>query len=60
LQIEILDNIKVLQQHFYESDGIHCISEIFDGADPSDGRGTIQQAWSVSALLQVFYKHNLL
>lgn len=60
LQVEILDNINVLQQHFYESDGIHCISEIFDGADPSDGRGTIQQAWSVSAILQVFYKHNLL
>ncbi|MEM6376662.1 MAG: amylo-alpha-1,6-glucosidase, partial [Bacteroidota bacterium] len=60
LRAEILENIQVLENHFYNSDGIHCISEIFDGSDPSDGRGTIQQAWSISALLQVFYNHDLL
>ncbi len=45
--------IKALENHFYQSNGIHCISEIFDGQMPKEGRGTIQQAWSVGALIMV-------
>ena len=43
-----------LQHHFYNEDGIHCVSEIFDGLDPHVGRGCMQQAWSVGMLLMVF------
>lgn len=45
--------LRHLEEHFYQHDGIHCVSEIFDGAEPAAGRGTIQQAWSVSALLRL-------
>ncbi len=46
-------SLQALQQHFYESDCVHGISEIFDGLAPGAGRGTVQQAWSVGALLQI-------
>ena len=45
--------MEPLRQHFYGDVCIHGISEIFDGLDPREGRGTIHQAWSVSALLKV-------
>ena len=54
------DSIKQGQQwilpmkaHFYNDNCIHCISEIFDGENPATGKGTIHQAWSVSALIKV-------
>ncbi len=50
---EIEDTLEQLRTHFYEADCIHGISEIFDGKVPSAGRGTVHQAWSVGALLQV-------
>lgn len=41
-----------LQYHFYHEDGLHAISEIFDGGDPSRGKGCIQQAWSIGMTLK--------
>ena len=53
-KIEIRKEIQALENHFYQEDCIHGVSEIFDGLDPNEGRGTIQQAWSISGLLKVF------
>lgn len=50
---EIRTALNTLIVHFYESGCIHGISEIFDGLHPETGKGTVQQAWSVSAMLQV-------
>jgi len=47
----IANEMGSLKKHFYEEDCIHGVSEIFDGEEPGDGRGTIQQAWSTGALL---------
>lgn len=57
---ECKDIIDGFQDHFYNNTGIHCISEIMDGKDPKDGKGTIQQAWSVTALIRVLDKAGLL
>jgi len=60
---EVSDKIKIslnaLRKHFYESDCINGVSEIFDGLKPEEGKGAVQQAWSVSALiqLQLMYKN---
>lgn len=48
--------VETLEQHFYNADGIKCISEIFDGDEPNNGRGCIQQAWSVGNILWSFLK----
>lgn len=56
---EIEKSLEALQQHFYEQDCIHGISEIFDGLKPNDGRGTIQQAWSIGALLKIMIEAGL-
>ena len=47
----IKERSKALQHHFYHEEGIHCISEIFDGENPRKGKGCIQQAWSVGMTL---------
>jgi glycogen debranching enzyme len=52
--------IDGFQDHFYNNTGIHCIAEIMDGKEPKEGRGTIQQAWSVTALIRVLDKVGLL
>ncbi|MEM6318885.1 MAG: amylo-alpha-1,6-glucosidase, partial [Bacteroidota bacterium] len=39
--------------HFYQDNCINGISEIFDGDEPKAGRGTVQQAWSIGALIMV-------
>jgi len=57
---EIRGHISKLESHFYKDDCIHGISEIFDGKEPNAGRGTINQAWSISALLLVFIKGDIL
>ncbi|MDQ3015313.1 MAG: glycogen debranching enzyme N-terminal domain-containing protein [Bacteroidota bacterium] len=49
----VMERTKVLEHHFYHEDGIHAISEIFDGGKPGQGKGCIQQAWSVGMLLKV-------
>jgi len=56
VQKEVLASMQALEQHFYNDNCIQGISEIFDGLDPNDGRGTVQQAWSIGGLLQVLYK----
>ncbi len=56
---EVLQSMEVLKSHFYEEDCIHGISEIFDGKNPNEGRGTVQQAWSISGLLKVFIEGEL-
>ena len=48
-----------LRTHFYQESGIGGISEIFDGLNPSHGKGTIHQARSVGNLLHLIHKYNL-
>ncbi len=55
----VVDSLKHLENHFYASDCIHGISEIFDGNNSKEGRGCIQQAWSVAALLKLYSNHQL-
>ncbi len=43
-----------LQHHFYNEGCALAIAEIFDGLQPSTGKGCVQQAWSVGMLLAVF------
>ena len=50
---EVANMMVPLLQHFYSADCIHGINEIFDGMDPKEGRGCVQQAWSVGMLLRV-------
>jgi hypothetical protein len=38
---------------------LYCISEIFDGAEPKKGKGCIQQAWSVAALIKLYADYEL-
>jgi len=57
---EVKTAIEGLKVHFYEADCIHGISEIFDGLVSQKGRGTIQQAWSISGLLKVMIDGDLL
>jgi predicted glycogen debranching enzyme len=45
--------IQPLKHHFYQENCIMGVSEIFDGDTPKLGKGTIQQAWSVSALIRI-------
>ncbi|MEM6806532.1 MAG: amylo-alpha-1,6-glucosidase, partial [Bacteroidota bacterium] len=56
------EELQVIQQHFYEEGCIEGISEIFDGLNPHAdlGKGTAHQAWSVSVLIELILKHNLL
>ena len=55
---EIAAGLAPLKAHFYERDCLHGISEIFDGAEPGPGRGTVHQAWSVSAVLRTLLGEN--
>ena len=52
-QQEVREKMETLKRHFYESDCLHGISEIFDGLNPQAGKGCIQQAWSVGMLIKV-------
>jgi len=56
---EVKEAFIPLKNHFYESNCIHGISEIFDGGNPNPGRGCIQQAWSVAAVLKLYTDHKL-
>ena len=49
----VMNEMNALKHHFYQGNCINGISEIFDGKAPNDGRGTVQQAWSVGALIMV-------
>lgn len=50
---EVWKMMQPLLDHFYTADGIHAMSEIFDGLKPGAGRGCIQQAWSIGMVLKV-------
>ncbi|WP_419214095.1 amylo-alpha-1,6-glucosidase [Maribacter sp. X9] len=52
LQVKLA--LNDLKEHFYNREGLHCISEIFDGQNPYEGKGCIQQAWSVAALIKLY------
>jgi predicted glycogen debranching enzyme len=57
---KIKECISIMQKHFYESGCINGIAEIFDGLEPSEGKGTVHQAWSISALIKILnYSHLL-
>lgn len=55
----VIAELLPLKNHFYNHQGLHCISEVFDGDNPQEGKGTIQQAWSVSALIQLYTQYKL-
>jgi len=50
---QIAKLLSPLKEHFYERECVNGISEIFDGEKPNQGRGCIQQAWSVAAIIKV-------
>lgn len=52
-QKEVKKLLDPLKCHFYKEDCILGISEIFDGKLPRAGKGTVQQAWSVGAVLKI-------
>jgi len=56
---KVKNMLEPLQEHFYKEDCIHGVSEIFDGLEPKTGRGCINQAWSVSALIKIYTDHEL-
>ena len=47
----VAGHLRELKNHFYSRECICAISEIFDGLNPSTGKGCAQQAWSVSNLV---------
>lgn len=51
--------LDTLKRHFYENDCLFGISEIFDGLHPQQGRGTANQAWSVSAIVKLLTDYPL-
>lgn len=55
----VVKAFEPLKNHFYNSNCIIGISEIFDGKSPSTGRGCVQQAWSVAALIKLYSEHKL-
>ncbi|MCW3071081.1 MAG: glycogen debranching protein [Bacteroidetes bacterium] len=51
--------LLALKDHFYKEECIHGISEVFDGLNPLEGKGCIQQAWSVANLILLIMKERL-
>ncbi len=43
----VLAHVQPLKEHFYLAEGLHGISENFDGERPYEGKGCIHQAWSI-------------
>ncbi len=56
---KVIADLTDLKVHFYEHEGLHCISEIFDGLEPNRGKGCIHQAWSVAALIKLYADYEL-
>lgn len=57
---EVEQQLSALEEHFYQDACIHGVSEVFDGGDPKHGKGCINQAWSVAALIRIIIKTGLL
>jgi predicted glycogen debranching enzyme len=49
-------HVAMLRHHFYAEEGLHGISENFDGGQPKEGKGCIQQAWSIGMTLLALLK----
>ncbi len=49
----MIDSLEDLKEHFYQHDCLFGISEIFDGLSPTRGKGTVNQAWSVGAIVKL-------
>ena len=56
---KVMLELEPLRQHFYKDNGIHCISEIFNGSNPKEGKGCIHQAWSVAAIIKLYIDYGL-
>ena len=56
---KVIKALQPLKEHFYNNNCIMGISEIFDGESPNEGRGCIQQAWSVAAILKLYTEFKL-
>jgi|TARA_R110002020_G_scaffold398057_2_gene608074 predicted glycogen debranching enzyme len=56
---KVMLELEPLRKHFYQDNGIHCISEIFNGSEPQEGKGCIQQAWSVAAIIKLYIDFGL-
>lgn len=52
-QKAVREKMQAFEKHFYEESCLGGISEIFDGKVPGEGRGCIQQAWSIGMLIKV-------
>lgn len=57
---EVQKELAKIKEHFYNEQGIYGISEVFDGLDPKEGKGCMQQAWSVANLIWLMVKNNLI
>ena len=55
----VINALEPLKDHFYTNNCVHGISEIFDGDNPKNGRGCVQQAWSVAALVKLYSDYEL-
>jgi len=55
----VVMELNDLKEHFYYHNGLFCISEIFDGLEPKEGKGCIQQAWSVAHLIKLYTDYQL-
>lgn len=58
-KLKVVEELSFLKNHFYNEQGLNCISEVFDGENPQEGKGTIQQAWSVAALIKLYTDYKL-
>jgi predicted glycogen debranching enzyme len=56
---EVESQLVSLKNHFYNKECIHGISEVFDGLKPMEGKGCMQQAWSVSNLILLILREGL-
>lgn len=55
----VINKLQPMIDHFYNDAGINCISEVFDGDNPKYGKGCIQQAWSLGAILKLYIDFEL-
>ncbi len=54
---EMRASLATMEEHFYKKDCVLGISEIFDGLEPNQGRGTANQAWSVAAIIKLLVEN---
>jgi len=56
---KVVNELAQLKDHFYHREGLYCISEIFDGLEPNEGKGCIHQVCSVGALVKLYVDYKL-